>query len=650
VLDVSGHDQRYKYRYKLEGFDDVWVNAGHNTFLSYSNIPPGKYTLKINASPHNQYYEEDIASIQIHMKPPPWKSWWAYTGYGLVVASIVFTIFSLYLAKVRKEQSLELEHAELEKTREIEQAKTSFFTNVSHEFRTPLTLIINPLVSLIKGESKGKESQLYQMMLKNARNLRTMIDQILDISKLDARKMKLQVKSVELSSFSRQVLSSFNSMANAHNIQFDFQSPLVPVYAWVDPDKYEKILNNLLSNAFKFTPRGGKIDVTIELESDDPNIEHENKDPEYVKVIVEDTGVGISEDKATNIFNRFYQVDEGPIEGTSGTGIGLALVREYVEMHGGNVSVESQPEHGAKFTVSLPLGKDHLEEDEFEKADKSEITEELLQSEIVIAQSVKESLPEAPEEAPLILIVDDHPDMLSYISGRLKDQYRILEAENGNVAMELAHEHVPDLVISDVMMPEMDGYELCQHLKDNQSTCHIPVILLTAKADKDSKLEGLGLGADDYIPKPFDLDLLIARSNNLIEQRIRLRKIFNEELLISKKHSQLGSRDEKLIKKIVEVVETSIEDPELSVEKLGKEVGLSRTQLYRKLVALSNQKPTEFIRTIRLRKAAEMIRHDTGSISEIAFAVGFNSLSYFTQSFKETYGMSPSKYNLEKEV
>jgi signal transduction histidine kinase/DNA-binding response OmpR family regulator/ligand-binding sensor domain-containing protein len=650
ALDLTSHNQRYNYRYKLEGFDDDWVDAGQRKFLSYSNIPPGNYILKVNASPHNQYYEENIASIRIHMKPHPLRSWWAYIGYGLVTTSIILTIFSLYLAKVRKEQSLELKHAELQKTKEIEQAKTNFFTNVSHEFRTPLTLIINPLMSLIKGDLKGEESQLYQMMLKNVRNLKSMIDQILDISKLDARKMKLQVRSIELVAFSRQILSHFNSMANTRNIQFDFHSPLVPVYVWVDPDKFEKILNNLLSNAFKFTPKGGKINVKIEHQSVDKgsNVEHSKQDTGYINITVEDTGIGISEDKAANIFNRFYQVDEGPVEGTSGTGIGLALVKEYVEMHGGRISLESQPGQGAKFIVSLPLGKEHLKDDEFEMAKEPEISEEPILSGIDDTQPAKEPLQKAPEEAPLILIVDDHPDMLSYISGRLKNQFRLLEAENGKIALDMAHEHVPDLVISDVMMPEMDGYELCHHLKDNHSTCHIPVILLTAKADKDSKLEGLGLGADDYIPKPFDLDLLIARSNNLIEQRIKLRKVFNEELLISKRHSQLGSRDEKLINKIIEVVETSIEDPELSVEKLGKEVGLSRTQLYRKLLALSNQKPTEFIRTIRLRKAAEMIQHDTGSISEIAYAVGFNNLSYFSESFKKQYGSSPKDFKSNK--
>jgi signal transduction histidine kinase/DNA-binding response OmpR family regulator/streptogramin lyase len=636
VLDNSSSPGEYRYKYKLEGFDEDWIVANSRTYLSYSNIPPGEYQLKINASKDHTYKDKNEISILIHMSRAPWLTWWALTGYALILLVISMTIISLYISKERKQDKIIMEQNELRKTREIEQVKNNFFTNISHELRTPLTLIIEPLKDLVKGVNTGDEPKLYNLMLENANKLKIMIDQILDVSKIEAQKMTVNARYTEISSFTRQILSNFNSIATKRNINFDFHSPLGPLYAWIDHDKYEKILNNLVYNAFKFTQNGGSVDVKIDSIKSDVN----ERNYEFFRLTVEDSGAGISKDKVDNIFNRFYQVEDEYNQNLSGTGIGLSLVQEFVNLHHGQINVESQLGSGTKFIVTLPMGKEYLEDHEVDwEMDLKPDEEDLIKSyNLPSIQSVK------LENAPLLLIADDQPDMVQYIKSRLQTKFRIIVAENGVIAQDLALKDLPDLIISDVIMPEMNGFELCKRIKEDHRTSHIPIILLTAKADPESRISGLEIGADDYIQKPFDLDILIARCQNLILQRQKLSRIFKEELLLNNRIVHLGNKDKNMIQNLIEYLENSIDDPDLTIDKICLKVGLSRSQFYRKILALTNQKPTEFIRTIRLKKAAELIINDFGTISEIAYSVGFGNLPYFTKSFKKEYGMTPKDY------
>jgi len=634
VIDQPGMPGDVRYQYKLEGFDEDWVSANSRTYLGYSNIPAGDYTLKINASLGNTFNEQNILSIPIYVATAPWLTWWAYLGYAMIIGAIFTTGISLYLNKEQKAQRLLLRDKEMEQAKKIEQAKTTFFTNVSHELRTPLTLILDPLRSLIRGEFAGSEGRIYQMMMDNANKLKVLVDQILDFSKIDNQQMKLNPERVELSSLTRQLLSNFNSLAFSHQITFDFHAPINPVFVWLDVDKYEKIVNNLLSNAFKFTPKGGNINVKID------NSEMISEASGYVNLIVEDTGIGIDSNETPHIFERFFQAYHAPSKGMSGTGIGLSLVRDFVKMHAGKTEVESQKGKGARFIVSFPLGKEHLSADHIVDTPGTGKKEEIKTTSPIVSAT---HLTSSDGKKPILLLVDDHPDMLQYISQRLRNHFEILTATDGEEALNLAKENIPDLIISDVMMPHMDGYELCEHIKTEPRTSHIPVILLTAKTDKGSKLHGLHKGADDYVDKPFDMDLLAGRALNLINQRQKLSEIFRKDLIISTDHKKLVSNDEKLLKSIIDIIEQHLDSTALNVEFLAREAGLSRTQLYRKIVGLTNQKPTEFIRTIRLKHAYQMLQADHGNVSEVAYAVGFNNLSYFSECFKKQYNMTPNE-------
>jgi len=392
--------------------------------------------------------------------------------------------------------------------------------------------------------------------------------------------------------------------------------------------------NRAISNATLTQTYRGNINVKID------NSEMISEASGYVNLIVEDTGIGIDSNETPHIFERFFQAYHAPSKGMSGTGIGLSLVRDFVKMHAGKTEVESQKGKGARFIVSFPLGKEHLSADHIVDTPGTGKKEEIKTTSPIVSAT---HLTSSDGKKPILLLVDDHPDMLQYISQRLRNHFEILTATDGEEALNLAKENIPDLIISDVMMPHMDGYELCEHIKTEPRTSHIPVILLTAKTDKGSKLHGLHKGADDYVDKPFDMDLLAGRALNLINQRQKLSEIFRKDLIISTDHKKLVSNDEKLLKSIIDIIEQHLDSTALNVEFLAREAGLSRTQLYRKIVGLTNQKPTEFIRTIRLKHAYQMLQADHGNVSEVAYAVGFNNLSYFSECFKKQYNMTPNE-------
>nr|WP_299215197.1 ATP-binding protein [uncultured Allomuricauda sp.] len=555
-------------------------------------------------------------------------------GIGSVLI-ISILLFRNYLVKLRAKEMVN------RKQQEFVNLRSRFFANVSHEFRTPLTLILGPLKDLLSSDKESNaHKESYELMKMNGEKLLSLTNQLLDLAKLEAGALPLQVERGDLNNLLKTTAASFSSWADYQNIEFNIAIAPEIGKAWFDVDALEKILNNLLSNAFKFTPKGGSIHFNATL------IGGNTVDRKSIKIVVRDTGKGIATSDLVKVFDRFYQADTSKNEPKTGTGIGLALVKELTELHHGNISVDSEKAKGTTFTVALPISKEQFTAREITPhvSAKPTALKNILSSKPSRAASIEEI---AEKDFPLLLIVEDNEDVRSYIKKNLLKNYTIKEAVNGFEGFEVARKLVPDLIISDVMMPDMDGFSLCKRLKEDEKTSHIPIILLTALASQISKVEGLETGADDYIVKPFDKDELVVRVKNLIDQRQRLREKYSRQLTLEPKALALTSVDERFLEKIIQILEQRLDDSTFSVENLARGTGMSRTQLFRKMRALLNQSPQDFIRDFRLKRAAQLLENKAGNISEIAYQVGFNNLSYFTKRFKELFGKTPSEYRLK---
>ena len=663
-----------KYAYMLEGLDQDWIYCNNWRLANYTNVPPGDYIFRAKGSNNDGLWNEQGASLKITIFPPPWKTWWAYSLYLLFIILILIIVIRYYLRRQRLLHELALEQVQTEKLEEMDRLKSRFFANISHEFRTPLTLILGPLKKL-RTQISGEAKKDLDMMQRNAQRLQNLINQLLSLSKLESGKMKLQAQEVNIVSLVNRYVQSFESLAKQKKIDLRFTSDMDAFHLFVDKDKIGKILYNLLSNAFKFTGEGGRIAVTItplnppsrgDLLLADPLSKRSAKSPPFrgdgrgVQIKITDTGPGIPPEKLPHIFDRFYQADDSYTKNQEGTGIGLALTKELVELHHGEITVQSDVGKGTTFTVTLPLGKEHLQPDEIGGKNGISNTEHrILNVEVIESEDLRENTAEKKilnldpqrstfdtEAKPLLLLVEDNSDLRSYICDYLDESYQVIEAVDGKEGLEQALEQIPDLVISDVMMPKMDGYEFCRKLKTDERTSHIPVILLTAKAAMEDKLEGLETGADDFLTKPFDPDELLVRISNLIKQRKKLKEIILKNIGYVNQLSISGitSMDQKFLKKAVDVVEKYISDAEFTVELFGTEMAMSRVQLHRKLTALVEQPASEFIRTIRLNRAAILLKEKSGNIAEIAYGVGFNNPSYFSECFRKQFGKLPSEY------
>jgi DNA-binding response OmpR family regulator/two-component sensor histidine kinase len=535
--------------------------------------------------------------------------------------------------------------------------KSRFFANISHEFRTPLTLILGPiekLKSYLQNEEAEKDLNMIQ---RNAKRLQNLINQLLNLSKLESGKMKLKVKEEDIVSLSKGYVQSFNSLAEQKNIKLEFKSgeDTIPVY--LDKDKYEKILYNLISNAFKFTGEGGGIAIAVSSEKTGLMANPQNQE---VRISVSDTGKGIPSEKLPRIFDRFYQANDSYKADQEGTGIGLALTKELVELHHGTISVESEPGKGTTFTVVLPTGKEHFQPEDFVSGDEIKTSlqpvEESLFSELQPETSkllfeTQNLEPETTDELPLLLVVEDNEDMRHYIRSNISGEFSLIEAEDGEQGFEKAIEKVPNLIISDVMMPKMDGIELCQKLKTDERTSHIPVILLTAKASMEDRLEGLETGADDYLTKPFDQKELSIRVKNLIVQRKKLQEQFTQKAkfqsisqLLKLPEYGINSVDQQFLQKAIDIVTEHMAEEDFNTEAFRQEIAMSKTQLYRKLSSLLGQSASAFIRSIKLKQAAELLKNKAGNVAEIAYQVGFGNPSYFSKCYKDEFGVYPSEH------
>lgn len=603
ALNYINPTQTY-YRYKLEGADDNWreMKASDGVGrVNYTNLPFGTYRLKIYAANSNLNWGSDCAEMTIIINPPFWKTPWAYAIYFLLLAGALYLVFSYYVRRNKLEM-------QKQKKEELDQLKFTFFTNISHELRTPLTLILTPLDSILKRTDEGPLKKQLAGIYRNANNLLNLVNQLLDFRKLEMNGEKLNLSYCNIGEFVETIVYSFKELISEKEIGFTFDYKDENLCAYIDVDKFQRIINNLLSNALKFTPKGGRIVLRLQKDVSEPKF----------RIQITDTGCGISEVDLAQIFDRFYQVKKHKNPNT-GSGIGLHLVNEYVRLHNGTIEAESQINEGCTFTVNLPANLHP------EGQPKSET-------------GIKEGV-----NSLKLLIVEDNTEFRTFLQDELSGRYHILVASNGLEGLEKAREQQPDLVITDVMMPEMSGTELCHQLKNDVQISHIPVILLTAKASDKAQIEGFEAGADAYITKPFNMEILLMRIDNLIEQRDERKNTFRETITINPESFTSNNVDEELIKKVLNHIERNMANTSYSVEQLSKDMFMDRTGLYRKLSAIVGQSPTEFIRSVRLKRAAQLLGNGL-SVSEVAERVGFGTTSYFTKCFHEEYGVKPSQY------
>ncbi|GJM28005.1 MAG: hybrid sensor histidine kinase/response regulator [Cyclobacteriaceae bacterium] len=628
------------YSYKMEGLDEDWSPPGHQRTTTYTNLWEGVYTFRVKGSNNDGYWNEAEISIEITIMPPWYRSKLAYGIYGgLLIMGLVLGR-RLIIQKERVKAQTQLKLLELEKAKEIDQAKTQFFANISHEFRTPLTLILGPIKQMYDGTFTGDKHTVLGVVIRNSKRLLHLVNQLLDFSKLEAGGVTLQASIGDLVEFMKSMFSTFESTAQQRNITYMFQSNVSNLPAYFDRDKLEKVIINLLSNAFKFTKSNDTINLKmIKKDSHSPADYGDG----VAEIIIEDTGKGIPSEKLPYVFDRFYQADHSYTRQQEGTGIGLALAKELVELHHGSISAASKKGKGATFIIQLPLGKSHLKAHEMVIQTPFKPIDITVQ-ESLIEDSVLQSNPEILNgDLPILLIVEDNADMRLYLKEILSDTYQIAETADGLAGFDYAQEHTPDLIISDVMMPGMDGHELCSRLKTDERTSHIPIVLLTARAGEEAKIEGLETGADDYITKPFSPVELKARVQNLIELRQKLRERFGNIVTLKPADISVKSVDERFIKRALEILEIHRTDTEFDSDKYAREMGMSRSQLHRKLKALTNQSIGVFIRLYRLNYARTLIEQNFGDIAQVSYECGFSSPSYFTECFKKEFGLLPSK-------
>ena len=575
----------------------------------------------------------------------------------------LFSIISVQAGQLIKNLELQKEtfqkKKETEKLQELDEIKSHFFTNISHEFRTPLTLILGPAKQILEQATNEKIKEHADIIHRSAKKLNRLANQLLDISRIESGKMKLITSKQNIVPIVKEIVSSFQSFTEKKNIKLKFNSEKEKIFLYLDKDKFDKILSNILSNAIKFTPTGGFINVVLSQPiTKSPPEEGQDKitNGRFIEITVSDTGIGIPDEQLNKIFDRFYQVDNRLSKEYEGTGVGLSLTKELIELHKGKIFVESEEGKGSIFKILLPLGKEHLFpeeiceeefisenqneiENEYNHRNKADSILELKKSKDIFNLDFMNRV-----DRPSLLIVDDNSDVRKYINDILNNHYNISEAADGEEGFVKSLEQIPDLIISDIMMPKIDGIHLCQSLKSDLRTSHIPIILLTAKTTLQDKIEGLETGADAYIMKPFEASELKVRIKNLLEQRERLHKYFQEHGIFDLVEMRVMPNDKKFIQNALIIINEQISNSSFSVEEFAEGMNISRSLLHKKLSSLIGESPGELIKRIRLKKAAKLIEQNSSNITEVAFEVGFNNSSYFTECFKKQYGVSPSQF------
>jgi len=624
-----GHSSGNKYAYMLQGFNSDWLyDDGAQRRVTYTNLNPGHYTLKVRVLNKNGMWSE-VKTLKIDIEPPFWRTTLAYIIYAIIAASLFLLARRITLDRIHMRYEVRQQRKEAERAHALEQLKTKFFTNVSHEFRTPLSLILAPLDKIIKQIGDDEQKKQLNLVQRNARRLLNLVNQLLDFRKMEVQEMKLHPSIGDIVGFSKDISDSFMDIAEKKKIRFLFSSTIEKLEIYFDKDKFEKILLNLLSNAFKYTHDNGT--VSINLTYNQPV----NKESDGILAIeIKDSGIGIPADQHDKIFERFFQTDVPASMVNQGTGIGLAITKEFVKLHNGIITVKSEPEKGTCFTVLLPAKKIY-------DASTRSVTNP------VPADDEQQMIPEEAQKGSkrkTIIIVEDNEDLRFYLKDNLKGQYHIEEAINGLEGWEKIKQLNPDLVVSDIMMPLMDGVELAKRIKTEMLTAHIPVILLTAMGSEEKQLEGLKAGVNDYITKPFTFEILASKIRNLLMQQKLLQKRFQKQVEVNPGEVTITPVDEKFLKQALDVVEKYIDKPDFSVEDFSREMCMSRKALYNKILSLTGKAPLEFIRSIRIKRAAQLLEKSGMSIAEIAYDVGFNNPKNFTKYFKEEFKVLPSQY------
>lgn len=623
---LAGQQSQPHILYRLRGEDSQWLAAPSNDpCVRLTNLPPGKYTLEVKLTDADGQPSQHVDRLSIVIRPPFYLQPWALLVYLLLSILVVWDV----RRRGRLRRINELEKMELKKQKEIEEAKMVFFTNISHELRTPLTLIISPVESMMKQNYDTTTLQKLHLIQRNAHQLLMMVNKMLDLRRIMRGKEKVALSTGDLVNYVHELCEPFTSLSEK-GITLTFHTDVDRLTLSFDKGKVDRMVTNLLSNAYKFTPRGGRIDVSISLE-----------ERRMVLISVADNGPGISDKDKAHLFERFYQGEDGKEQ--IGSGIGLNLSWEYAKMLGGTIKVEDNKGGGARFTIALPA-RDLVTEGNGYVMALGDTPN--LQVPSLPDNNTESDGSDKHEQLSTLLLVDDNPDFLNFLKIELQDSYRILCADNGRKALEVIRHEMPDLVVSDVMMPEMDGNELCQKIKSNDKTRHLPVMMLTARLSEENEIESRECGADDYIKKPFSIDLLKLHIDQLVKQG---RIVDNGKVDPKISKPTITPQDEAFIDKATRYVEAHLGDTELTVEQMSDDMAMSRVQLYRRLVNVTGKTPSEFIRLVRLRHAERLLVQSQLSISEISFKVGFSTTRYFSHCFKELYGYLPSQYKKNAE-
>ncbi|WEK38327.1 MAG: two-component regulator propeller domain-containing protein [Candidatus Pseudobacter hemicellulosilyticus] len=654
---------KVRYLYQLKGFNDSWISAdGNNRKISFTGLNPGSYTLSVRARNENGDWMPGSVDLQIQILPPFWLSPWAYCLYGLlIIGGLLYGRYRI-IHRTRLQFKKEQEDLEARRNEELNAMKIHFFTNVSHEFKTPLALILTPVEKLLQQPYPESEHRQFQLIHRNARRLLNMVNELLDFRKLEMSELKLNKRSADVFRFCKEVFDSFSDIAERKNIHFSFHAEDQDLVMAFDADKLERVLFNLLSNAFKFTHEGGAVSMQVRKLRQEPQ--------DYVEIKVSDTGIGIPAGKLEKIFERFFQNEVPGSIINQGSGIGLSISREFVRLHGGAIHAESTVGQGSDLVVLLPVLQAEdvpeaalvadpetlLPEPVKEPAQEISGPQQVIGKERLGAATaeqailpVQKAIPEPQKGMPpvrkTILLVEDNEDYRFYIKDNLKEYFTVIEAANGKEGWQKALSGHPDLIVSDINMPELSGIELCQKIRSDKRTSFIPIILLTVLSSELSQLKGLGTGANDYITKPFNFELLLSRIRNLLAQQDKFRETYQKQVTVAATEpAQPVSTDTDFVQKALAVVEKNMANPDFSVEELSRELLLGRATLYKKLFTLTGQTPIEFIRSIRLQRAKQLLETGQWTIAEIAYEVGFSDPKYFTKVFRESFQITPSAY------
>ncbi|CAG5072637.1 Sensor histidine kinase RcsC [Dyadobacter sp. CECT 9623] len=633
ALDYTNPKQMH-YRHRLVGMQSEWNETGLTNFASYTNLSPGEYIFEVQASGDGINWGPQTKSVAVIVKPPFYLTIYAYIFYILAPFAIVYWMRRRGIQKLQRQFKEQQQRAEVERALELDRMKIKFLTNLSHEFRTPISLILAPVDNLLV---KTKSTELHPPVTaikRNAKRLLNLVDQLLDFKNMQEQEVKLDLKRRDIILFIKDTCEQFSDLSIRKGILFKVESTLDQLDMDFDAEKLERVLFNLLSNAFKFTPKGGEVALQVQLQTD-PEGKH------WLQINIADNGIGIAEDQHEKIFDRFFQSDTDLTVLNQGSGIGLSIVREFVQLHHGKINVASQPGAGSTFTVELPIADELLPKDEQPVETPKTRTGD-------IENGFNKQEKAGSEDPSNVLIIEDNDEFRHYLKESLAPFYHVIEASNGKEGWQKTLSHHPELIVSDVAMPEMDGIALSQKIKSDKRTKHIPIILLTASTGEQQQLEGLSSGANDYLTKPFNFDILNAKINNLILLNRLLKGVYSRQIQVAGNAPQMESSQEKLLKDMLSYIEENLHTAQLSVENLSKHVGMSRGTLYSKVLEMSGQTPIEFIRSIKLEKAALLLENSDLSISQISYMTGFTAPNYFAKSFKAKFNILPTEYKLAK--